>query len=227
MSTNEIWSKSLAKLEFELPEQEFNMWVRPLQATIEGKNFRLLAPNRFVKDWLDENLAEVLERTVGIYSPPGTMLSIEVGTQSARVKPSSTNHSINEINGNGSSLLNPVFTFESHVEGKSNQLARAAAQQVGENPGLAYNPLFIYGGVGLGKTHLMQAAGNLIAAHNSKAKVVYVHSERFVSDMVRAIQKNAMAEFKAYYRSLEALLIDDIQFFAGKSQSQEEFFPHV
>lgn len=224
MSTNEIWSKSLAKLEFELPEQEFNMWVRPLQATIEGKNFRLLAPNRFVKDWLDENLAEVLERTVGIYSPPGTMLSIEVGTQSARVKPSSTNHSINEINGNGSSLLNPVFTFESHVEGKSNQLARAAAQQVGENPGLAYNPLFIYGGVGLGKTHLMQAAGNLIAAHNSKAKVVYVHSERFVSDMVRAIQKNAMAEFKAYYRSLEALLIDDIQFFAGKSQSQEEFF---
>jgi chromosomal replication initiator protein len=223
LRTNEIWGKCLSKLEHDLPEQEFNMWVRPLQAYTDGNNFRLLAPNRFVKDWLDVNLAEALGQAVSIFSPPGTILSIEVGTQSGPThKPA--NVSSNGEGSNSSSLLNPDFTFESHVEGKSNQLARAAARQVGENPGRAYNPLFIYGGVGLGKTHLMQAAGNLIAQHKPDAKIVYVHSERFVSDMVKALQKNAMAEFKAYYRSLEALLIDDIQFFAGKSQSQEEFF---
>jgi chromosomal replication initiator protein len=120
--------------------------------------------------------------------------------------------------------LNAAFTFESFVEGKSNQLARAAAMQVGENPGSAYNPLFIYGGVGLGKTHLMHAVGNLIAKRTAAAKVAYVHSERFVSDMVRGIQHNTIAEFKRAYRSLDALLIDDIQFFAGKERSQEEFF---
>jgi len=120
--------------------------------------------------------------------------------------------------------LNKAFTFESFVEGKSNQLARAAAFQVAQNPGSAYNPLFIYGGVGLGKTHLMHAIGNLILAREPGAKVAYVHSERFVSDMVRGLQHNTIAEFKRTYRSLDALLIDDIQFFAGKDRSQEEFF---
>jgi chromosomal replication initiator protein len=120
--------------------------------------------------------------------------------------------------------LNPAFTFETHVEGKSNQLARAAASQVGENPGQAYNPLFLYGGVGLGKTHLMQAAGNLTRQLRPEAKVLYVHSERFVADMVKALQHNAINEFKRFYRSLDALLIDDIQFFSGKEHSQEEFF---
>ena len=117
-----------------------------------------------------------------------------------------------------------TFTFENHIEGKSNQIARAATKQVSENPGSAYNPLFIYGGVGLGKTHLMHAAGNLIRSNSSSARVAYVHSERFVSDMVKAIGTNSMEQFKNYYRSLDALLIDDIQFFAGKVQSQEELF---
>jgi chromosomal replication initiator protein len=120
--------------------------------------------------------------------------------------------------------LNPEFTFDTHVEGNSNQLARAAARQVGENAGRAYNPLFIYGGVGLGKTHLMQAAGNLMLQHSPQANVAYVHSERFVADMVRALQHNAINEFKKFYRSLDALLIDDIQFFVRKERSQEEFF---
>ena len=120
--------------------------------------------------------------------------------------------------------LNPDFSFDGHVEGKSNQLARAAARQVGKNPGVAYNPLFIYGGVGLGKTHLMQAAGNLMLEHNQSANVAYIHSERFVADMVRALQHNAINEFKKFYRTLDALLIDDIQFFVRKERSQEEFF---
>lgn len=122
------------------------------------------------------------------------------------------------------SNLNPKFTFDNFVEGKSNQLARAAAQQVAENPGVAYNPLFLYGGVGLGKTHLMHAIGNLILEHNPNGNVVYLHSERFVADMVKALQSNTISEFKNYYRSVGALLIDDIQFFAGKDRSQEEFF---
>src|SRR5262249_20284276 len=124
------------------------------------------------------------------------------------------------------SNLNPLFTFDSFVEGKSNQLARAAAMQVAENPGAAYNPLFLYGGVGLGKTHLMQAVGNFIMNNhkNHAPKVLYLHSERFVADMVKALQANAINEFKKRYRSVDALLIDDIQFFSGKERSQEEFF---
>jgi len=122
------------------------------------------------------------------------------------------------------SNLNKTFTFESFIGGKSNQLARAASIQVGENPGGAYNPLFVYGGVGLGKTHLMHAVGNLILEHNPDARVIYLHSERFVADMVRALQHNAINEFQRFYRSVDALLIDDIQFFAGKERSQEEFF---
>jgi chromosomal replication initiator protein len=122
------------------------------------------------------------------------------------------------------SSLNPNFTFDSFVEGKSNQLGRAASIQVAENPGKGYNPLLIYGGVGLGKTHLMHAVGNLILQHHPDANVVYLHSERFVADMVKALQHNTINEFKRYYRSVDALLIDDIQFFAGKERSQEEFF---
>jgi chromosomal replication initiator protein len=122
------------------------------------------------------------------------------------------------------SRLSPAFTFQSFVEGKSNQLARAAAVQAGENPGTSYNPLFIYGGVGLGKTHLMHAAGNAMLERKPGARVAYVHSERFVGDMVRGLQHNKISEFKRSYRSLDALLIDDIQFFAGKERSQEEFF---
>ncbi len=207
------------------------MWLRPLQVVEEQDSLTLLAPNRFVADWVRQHfqnkISEIIETTTG--SPIAVI--VDVGSQ----VPDALGHDApardqNEPGENtdrgpyAPGRLHPDFTFENHVEGKSNQLARAAAIQVGENPGHAYHPLFIYGGVGLGKTHLMQAAGNLVMQHNKKAKVAYVHSERFVGDMVRALRHNAINEFKRHYRSLDTLLIDDIQFFSGKNHSQEEFF---
>ena len=223
-----IWNRCIRDLQAELPEQQFNTWIRPLQAVEDDGQLRLLAPNRFVVDWLQEHYIErILEIIDG--SGPGTELVVEVGSrQSAhaerptRVMPVSTGATARPAT--IASRLNPTFTFEYFVEGKSNQLARAAAVQVGENPGSSYNPLFIYGGVGLGKTHLMHAAGNEMLRRNPNARVAYVHSERFVGDMVRGLQHNKISEFKRSYRSLDALLIDDIQFFAGKERSQEEFF---
>ena len=225
-----LWNQCLRVLQAELPEQQFNTWIRPLQAVDDGSVLRLLAPNRFVVDWLQQQhlqrILQLVEESGG-----GTELVIEVGSRSGRSgsgaaagdRPRATpikasNHAP------VASRLNPSFTFESFVEGKSNQLARAAATQVGENPGLSYNPLFIYGGVGLGKTHLMHAIGNAMLKANPEARVSYVHSERFVGDMVKGLQHNKISEFKRSYRSLDALLIDDIQFFAGKERSQEEFF---
>jgi chromosomal replication initiator protein len=216
-----------------MPEQQFNTWVRPLQAIEESGVLRLLAPNRFVIDWVNQNIAQRIEElidSVAADGPPTVIL--EVGSR--RLSPIAARlPAALPINANRPSAqppitlggrLNPDSTFQTFVEGKSNQLAKAAAVQVSENPGRAYNPLFIYGGVGLGKTHLMHAVGNAILSRNANAKVVYVHSERFVSDMVRALQHNTINEFKTAYRSLDALLIDDIQFFAGKDRSQEEFF---
>jgi chromosomal replication initiator protein len=224
-----LWDRCLSKLEDELSEQQFNTWIRPLQADQRKRELCLLAPNRFVLDWVKEQYYERLSDLVGQYSDEGVTLSIGIG--SSQITPSTGDAQqpgkdigAGERSPYGPGKLNPNFTFESHVEGKSNQLARAAAIQVGENPGWAYNPLFIYGGVGLGKTHLMQAAGNLIMARDKNAQVAYVHSERFVADMVKALRHNAINEFKRHYRSLDALLIDDIQFFAGKTHSQEEFF---
>lgn len=231
-----LWSRCAQILEAELPDTQFNTWVRPLQA-VEGEGaIRLLAPNRFVVDWVNSNLlpkiGEILSEiaaneppivTVDVGSrPPLTTAepSAEPGPPTATVQARSRLPQGIVIGGR----LNPEFSFESFVVGKSNQLAKAAAQQVGENPGKAYNPLFIYGGVGLGKTHLMHAVGTLVRKRNADARVAYVHSERFVSDMVKALQHNTMNEFKTAYRSLDALLIDDIQFFAGKERSQEEFF---
>jgi chromosomal replication initiator protein len=222
-------------LEDELAEQQFNTWVRPLQAIEGGGALRLLAPNRFVVDWINANLlARIGELLRDASSGDTPIVTVEVGTRvpaalpAALVRPAVTgNGTLKPRRVDGLVVgvrLNPDFTFASFVEGKSNQLARAAAQQVAENPGRAYNPLFIYGGVGLGKTHLMHAIGHLIQARDATARVAYVHSERFVSDMVRALQHNAMNDFKTAYRSLDALLIDDIQFFAGKDRSQEEFF---
>lgn len=222
-----------------MPEQQFNTWVRPLQAVADGPVLRLLAPNRFVLEWVSENvlprLSELCENLVdGAAGEAVPALHVEVGSRApavapivhagaalaAREPPVSIKSSFAGLGGR----LNPDFTFTNFVEGKSNQLARAAAQQVAENPGRAYNPLFIYGGVGLGKTHLMHAVGNTIRGRNANARVAYVHSERFVGDMVKALQHNSINEFKTAYRSLDALLIDDIQFFAGKDRSQEEFF---
>jgi chromosomal replication initiator protein len=224
-----LWHRCLRQLEAELPEQHFNTWIRPLQAVEDGSVLRLFAPNRFVVEWVNENVVDrisALAESVGEQPP---QILIEVGSRAAPVVTQSSDPSpprtvFKEIPEVFGSRLNPDFTFTNFVEGKSNQLARAAAFQVGENPGTAYNPLFIYGGVGLGKTHLMHAVGNVIRSRNARARVAYVHSERFVGDMVKALRQNTINEFKTAYRTLDALLIDDIQFFANKDRSQEEFF---
>ncbi|AMN48480.1 chromosomal replication initiation protein [Steroidobacter denitrificans] len=247
-----LWRRCLDRLEAELPEQHFNTWIRPLQAEEDAHTLRLLAPNRFVVDWVRDNVAARISELVeadGATPLPRVILEVGSRTLPARTAsgsitspppaPRSPVVTLGQTTGSSSgrlqgrdlpipavlgSRLNPDFTFDNFVEGKSNQLGRAAAIQVAENPGRAYNPLFIYGGVGLGKTHLMHAVGNVIRARDERARVAYVHSERFVGDMVKALQHNTINDFKTAYRSLDALLIDDIQFFAGKDRSQEEFF---
>ena len=217
-----LWGRCVQQLRSDLPEQQFNTWIRPLQAVEEAQVIRLLAPNRFVVDWVNSNC---LDRITEFFrEAPGMTVRVEVGSlanlQRAPVPLAGKPRVGAAIGGR----LNPDYTFEKFVEGKSNQMARAAALQVGSNPGRGYNPLFIYGGVGLGKTHLMQAIGHVIVANRPEARVAYVHSEQFVGDMVRALQHNTINEFKGAYRTLDALLIDDIQFFANKERSQEEFF---
>ena len=271
-----LWQQCLDFLQDELSSQQFNTWIRPLQAEQgESNELCLLAPNRFVRDWVsDKYIKRINEllRELAPTKPP--KVTLVVGSRRAAPSPQPRElgnpvsatprrpaapavhtpprgdladereiEAPNETPSRGSSSrgggerqvqvegslkhqsgLNPNFTFETFVEGKSNQLARAASRQVSENPGGAYNPLFLYGGVGLGKTHLMHAVGNALAIRRDNAKVVYLHSERFVADMVKALQLNAINDFKRFYRSVDALLIDDIQFFAGKERSQEEFF---
>ena len=224
-----LWNRCIRDLQAELPEQQFNTWIRPLQAVEEGGVLRLLAPNRFVVEWLQQHYVDRILQIVGD-ADTNTEIVIEVGSR-ATAAPAVASRRPAALTANGSVAstgveprLNSAFTFSQFVEGKSNQLAKAAATQVGENPGKSYNPLFIYGGVGLGKTHLMHAIGNAMLERNPRARVAYVHSERFVGDMVRGLQHNTISDFKRLYRSLDALLIDDIQFFAGKERSQEEFF---
>jgi chromosomal replication initiator protein len=224
-------------LESELPEQQFNTWVRPLQAIERDGQLRLLAPNRYVIEWLGQNsLPRIKELIRAFAEEPAPEVVLDVGTRAGAAAPVVTvNGGHTPANGSPARArrlapsvlggpINSGFTFDSFVEGKSNQLAKAAAIQVAGNPGRAYNPLFIYGGVGLGKTHLMHAVANKIKEKNSDARLAYVHSERFVSDMVKSLQHNTINDFKTAYRSLDALMIDDIQFFAGKERSQEEFF---
>ena len=230
-----VWNACLGVLETHLTAQEFTTWIKPIQVEEMESTLFLFAPNRFVMDWVkDRYLSEIqkvlqsLEFDVSVELKVGTSIAT-VGTQ-----PSSLNLNLLKTKEERTqedspyfiheSAVNSKFTFDNYVEGKSNQLAKAAALQVAENPGMAYNPLFLYGGVGLGKTHLMHAIGNHIKAHKKEARVIYLHSERFVADMVKALQNNAINAFKQYYRSVDALLIDDIQFFAGKGRSQEEFF---
>jgi chromosomal replication initiator protein len=228
-----LWQQCLVRLENELPEQQFNTWIRPLHAIENGDKLRLLAPNQFVLDWVRKHHFETISQTLSdLGTPSATRVQLDIGSSKKSLPPASkSGHQIPATSAfskpqavSHKSNLNPEFTFESFVAGKSNQLARAASMQVGENPGGAYNPLFIYGGVGLGKTHLMHAIGNTILNNKPGARVVYLHSERFVADMVRALQHNAINAFKNYYRTADALLIDDIQFFANKERSQEEFF---
>ena len=226
-----LWHRCLRQLEGEVPEQHFNTWVRPLQAVDSGGVLRLFAPNRFVLDWVQQNLySRIVDLAASESGGGACQVLIEVGSRPKTEDPvpAAAGPAFQPARRPAPVVVggrvNPDFTFDTFVEGKSNQLARAAAIQVAENPGRAYNPLFIYGGVGLGKTHLMHAIGNMIRQRNPEARVAYVHSERFVGDMVRALQHNTIAEFKQAYRTLDALLIDDIQFFAGKDRSQEEFF---
>ena len=217
-----IWPLCLTRLENDLPIQQFNTWIRPLQAVEKETGLTLLAPNRYVRDTVERDYLGQIAGLANNFRHHDIDISIDIGSDRPPRGPDKAAETPRPVRFEG--RLNPAFTFVSHVAGKSNQLARAAAQQVGENPGRAYNPLFIYGGVGLGKTHLMQAAGNAVVERVTDARVVYVHSERFVADMVKALQHNEINNFKRYYRSLDMLLIDDIQFFAGKSHSQEEFF---
>lgn len=309
--TAAVWDQCAQSLQQELSAQQFNTWIKPLLVEDSLSDFCLVAPNRFIQDWVKEKFLHRIQELVNFYftgaamSPP-SRVELKVGsravtqfTAQAPVQASSAHavpmtsepqveaavarvatnpnwyggntqvaskHAHTQAQGHVQasaplsevvpfevpapppivhkgpistpektsvdiegglshrSGLNRAFTFESFVEGKSNQLGLAAAQQVSENPGGSYNPLFIYGGVGLGKTHLMHAVGNALLDRNPNAKIVYLHSERFVADMVKALQLNAINDFKRYYRSVDALLIDDIQFFAGKDRSQEEFF---
>ncbi len=226
-----LWKQCQAQLEEELSAQQFNTWIRPLRSVEKQGALYLFAPNRFVQEWIIERFLSRITAFAAHHRGVPVKVVVEIADSQTQAEnhatsPAASSPSARRPKGAAPLVggLNHEYTFETFVEGKSNQLARAAARQVGENPGVAYNPLFIYGGVGLGKTHLMHAAGNLMVAHDPHAKVAYVHSERFVADMVRALQHNKINDFKRYYRSLDALLIDDIQFFAGKERSQEEFF---
>lgn len=222
------WQKCVDHLQEELSSQQFNTWIRPLQAVGGPADLRLLAPNRYVKDHVSQlflnRIVELMNSFGTDGRPPvvvlevGAVMETEQGVAEVKAKPDSPFHQPVE--------LNEAFTFDAFVEGKSNELAKAAARQVAENAGKSYNPLLLYGGVGLGKTHLMQAVGHSILSKHPGATVIYLHSQRFVQDMVTALQKGTMREFMDYYRSVDALLIDDIQFFANKLTSQENFF-HV
>ena len=218
----EFWKQCLFDLQNNFDEQQFNTWVRPLQAIAENKVIKITAPNQYAVDWANKNLSEYFIKKLkdSEYS-----FKFEVGGISQKISPKKPiiEEDKKEIF-NNKVKFSSEFTFDNFVTGKSNELARAAAMQVSNNPAQNYNPFFIYGGVGLGKTHLMNAIGNNILLNNPDAKILYLHSERFVADMVRALQHNKIDAFKEFYRSADALLIDDIQFFAGKERSQEEFF---
>ncbi|MGB1957967.1 MAG: chromosomal replication initiator protein DnaA [Luminiphilus sp.] len=235
------WQHCLNRLGGDIPQQQFNTWIRPLRAEWQESGLVLAAPNRFIRDFVVEKYLPLINTyLLDVVAPAAAQASITVqgttlpapppvrpiatGAAQAVTRPVET-----PVRPAPAALVSPSslvegYTFERFVEGKSNQLALAAAQQVAEHPGLSYNPLFLYGGVGLGKTHLMHAVGNAMRRKNPDAKIVYLHSERFVADMVKALQLNAINDFKRFYRSVDALLIDDIQFFANKDRSQEEFF---
>ncbi len=251
--SSSLWLQCMQQLQEELPATEFSMWVRPLQAELNDNTLTLFAPNRFVLDWVRDKYLnsinrllqeycgndipslrfEVGSRPVSAPKPAPKRTPADVAAESSAPAQLQARKPVHKTwdddaevvaNINHRSNVNPKHKFKNFVEGKSNQLGLAAARQVSDNPGAAYNPLFLYGGTGLGKTHLLHAVGNAIVDNKPDAKVVYMHSERFVQDMVKALQNNAIEEFKRYYRSVDALLIDDIQFFANKERSQEEFF---
>ncbi|MBP59804.1 MULTISPECIES: chromosomal replication initiator protein DnaA [Idiomarina] len=236
---NSLWQQCAERLQSELPLQQFNTWIRPLQAKLNGETLTLFAPNIYSVDWVrdkylktinaylesmcDDKVPNVVLK-VGEASPTQKDNGSQQRAAAKRRKTPNFSSSNADTEVPFESNIHPEYTFDNFVEGKSNQLARAAAIQVAENPGGVYNPLFVYGGTGLGKTHLLHAVGNGIMAHKKDAKVFYIRAERFVQDMVNSIRNSSTNEFKRYYRSVDALLIDDIHFFANKKGSQEEFF---
>jgi chromosomal replication initiator protein len=223
-----LWDACLRRLEQELPAQQFNTWIRPLapEGDESAGTLVLAAPNRFVLELVRERFASRIERLVAEAS--GRELGLRLVLARAAETTARPAQALPRAPETPSVLerarLNPAFSFESFVTGKANQLARAAALQVAENPGVSYNPLFVYGGVGLGKTHLVQAIGNQLADQRPQARIRYIHAEQYVTDVVRAYQQKSFDEFKRYYHSLDLLLIDDIQFFSNKGRTQEEFF---
>ena len=214
----ELWNKCSEKLENSLSQDDFNTWIRPLRANIDQDTLEVVAPNDFILDYIEKNFADEIKEILKNQEKRDISLVFKTLTKETFVDKYKNKSSNKDIK------LVETYIFDNFVEGKSNHLALAAAKQVASNPKGDYNPLFIYGGVGLGKTHLMHAVGNEILKNEPKKRIVYVHSEKFVSDMVKALQLGAMNEFKSFYRNADALLIDDIQFFAGKEQSQEELF---
>jgi len=235
-----LWQRCINHLEVELPSQQFNTWIRPLHAIQEPERIRLLAPNKFVLDWVNNNYISLINSYIAELGETNTLpIVLEIGSK-PRTPEATTINGLQHVKRSAvapqeknsqqkpearlESNINKNFTVDTFVEGKSNQIARAAAIQIGANPGTAYNPLFIYGGVGLGKTHLLHAVGNIILSNTPSARVIYLHSEAFVAEMVKALQNNTIDNFKKRYRSVNALLIDDVQFFARKERSQEEFF---
>jgi chromosomal replication initiator protein len=242
-----FWSSCFGYFSKELSSQQFNTWIKPLRLDLSNSTpdqIVITAPNRFVQQWVKENFLSTIQNLAETHFSKVVKFQLNLADpQNTKNEEVTKENETNEIlppiikkqksegvlkeKGLGqqnTSRLNPTFTFESFVTGKANQLARAAAIQVAEFPGTAYNPLFIYGGVGLGKTHLIQAIGNLVLSQNKEAKVRYIHAEQYVSDVVRAYQHKAFDEFKRYYHSLDLLLVDDIQFIGGKNRTQEEFF---
>jgi len=221
-----IWQQCSTQLESEISEQQFNTWILPLQVELELNQLTLFAPNRFVMDWIRQNfLQRITELISNLDETKSITVKLVIGSKpnsKSRQLKTDQNHLNNDVR--YTSSLNGTLVFDNFVEGKSNQLARAASIQISNNPGSEYNPLYIYGGTGLGKTHLMQAIGNKILELRPDSKVLYVNCERFISDMVRALQHSKMDEFKDFYRKLDALLIDDIQFLAEKNRTMEEFF---
>ena len=214
----EFWNKCSEKLENKLSQDDFNTWIRPLKGNLNKNTLELVAPNDFILNYVETNLSNEIMGMVKSQSKKDISLVFKTNTKETFVDKYK-----NDTKSEDTKLV-PSYVFETFVEGKSNHVALAASKQVASNPKGDYNPLFIYGGVGLGKTHLMHAVGNEILRNEPGKRIVYVHSEKFVSDMVKALQLGAMNEFKSFYRNADALLIDDIQFFAGKEQSQEEFF---
>lgn len=243
-----LWNRCLSQLEAELSEHQLNTWIRPLQALEEPGQLRILAPNRFVLDMVQSSFhARIQELVTGISTDRPVTVNLVIGTDaptsgerraspgtngsrapatagSVTMPPPRSQIATSESMATHDSNLNPLMSFDTLVEGKSNQFGRAAATQIGNNPGSAYNPFLIYGPSGLGKTHLMQAIGNAILENQPSARVMYVNSERYVGEMVNALQHGRIGRFKQFYRGLDALLLDDVQFFAGKDQTQEEFF---